>query len=175
MTSSRAGGGGVGGRDAGTNDSSAAGVGGAGGGAAGERSCSVTPNGCFCLQGQDTGQLSACNAISVVKNTGEQGICCDDGTLLCKCDAYVCKSTGSLCECGTTSTVNADIPSGTLSAACPAPTANQKCCLDVDTSGNALCFCSAADCAGATSVASCSITQVAVCATGQGQQVATCK
>src|SRR5207253_6254411 len=122
MTSSRAGGGGVGGsRDSGTPQPGTGG--GAGGAAGGDRTCSMTPSGCFCLQGTDPG-LAGCNTTSVVKNSGERGACCDDGSGFCKCDAYSCKSnpTTKICVCGTSVTVGLEVMSGSQVAECPAPT-----------------------------------------------------
>jgi hypothetical protein len=141
---------------------------------AGNLSCSQTPTGCFCLRGMDGSQPSACSAASVATAANQQGQCCDDGSSLCKCDAYVCKSDPATqqCECGTSYTVNQDLATGTTTTACPAPTGTQKCCLTLGDTNT--CLCSVLACQDATMVASCSLATVMVCGSGQ-QAVASCK
>src|SRR5690349_2599289 len=53
------------------------------------RSCTMTPSGCLCSTA--SGPATACDLTSVVKNAGEQGVCCDS-SFLCACNAFLCKN-----------------------------------------------------------------------------------
>jgi hypothetical protein len=137
--------------------------------------CSATPRGCLCSEGTPTSDgPAACSAASVAVNAGEQGLCCTSGAL-CRCSAYACENnaTTEYCDCGLAVDVHTKVM-GSIVAACPTPTATQKCCLTTTTDGSE-CSCLAADCdASATQVASCALTDVALCQAGE-QVVGACK
>ena len=164
---------------AGCESSSAAGPGGRGGtsgtgsGGSGVLSCSGTPTGCLCIGGDsEPGQLTSCSMSSVVTSEGQQGVCCQ-GPILCYCDAYLCKHdmNAGYCECGTAFVVNMDVANGMVVQACPAPTAQQKCCF-LESAGT--CTCSTLDCEDATPVPSCSLATVTLCQSDE-QSLNACK
>ena len=134
--------------------------------------CSQTPSGCLCATREELpDDLNACSRSSVATHSGEVGLCCGNAEL-CICEAFACKSDGSVgfCQCGPTISFPTTLEGPAIDA-CPSA-AGQKCCLTTETR---VCTCSAADCdANAMTVSSCTLDTVVQCLTQQ-QSTMSCK
>jgi hypothetical protein len=155
----------------GTADSGANGSGGSGGSGA-TISCNATGTGCLCIVNDpQPGQIDACTPTSVARDETEQGVCCVTQSI-CTCIRYACRSDpgSSFCQCGSVANL-ATVTVGVPVAACPAPTAAQKCCFSPD---NSTCICSGLACGPEeTPVANCSATAAGACA--PGEEIAACR
>jgi len=125
------------------------------------RSCTMTPSGCLCSTA--SGPATACDLTSVVKNAGEQGVCCDS-SFLCACNAFLCKNDPAqmYCACGQSAIVRGVLTAGTVVSECPAPAAGQKCCLANDGS-RCDCLMAACETSSTMEVPNCSLVAVATC------------
>ena len=146
---------------AGSSSTSYAGGDGGGddGGGGTAMNCSALPFGCVCAPAEPS-QVGACTTSSVVKMSGQRGVCCDNG-FNCICVAYECVMTGGGCAC--------QLAQASLAGArvddCGAATADPaiKCCRSYGQ-----CVCSTVDCLlTETQVPGCSVQDLLTCADGE--------
>ena len=133
--------------------------------------CYRTAAGCICKM-QLTGEVGTCSATDLTgaAPAEDKVLCCALGATLCSCQQYGCRDFPSLQSC----TCQLSVDDGTAAVvSCPART-GVTCCMDT-VSAIRRCACTPSACAsGQQTVSSCSVADVAVCATG-GVETTTCK
>jgi hypothetical protein len=105
--------------------------------------------------------VGTCGPETVAADPAQTGICCVNDTNTCSCFGFACADDGKgLCVCGILSFVRGMVPGSALVAACPAPTAGQKCCRT--TTGS--CSCGTRGCAALeTDVPTCTVADTVTC------------
>jgi hypothetical protein len=137
-----------------------------------QRSCTVTPSSCSCIDGiPPTEPPGPCNLTTVMRDADERAVCCKS-SFGCSCTSYLCRSQAApqICVCGVGFLVETSVE-GPRVASCTRGGGLQHCCLS---QSPRQCVCLGTTCAaGDIEVAECTPATLAAC-TGADQSVLAC-